>query len=73
MLETFPQNRNTSLNGSDRPPSTWRQQMAGVIVDFNEAAVLASLAKNYLAHNADDLSAQQFATWQQLINKLEAK
>ena len=47
--------------------------MAGVTVDFNEAAVLASLAKNYLAYNADDLSAQQFATWQQLITKLEAK
>lgn len=46
--------------------------MNGVILDYNQAAVLASLAKNYIQENASDLTPMQVTNWQELINKLEA-
>lgn len=46
-------------------------QTMGVKVDFNEAAVLASLAQNYINENTNDLTAEQVAVWKLLINKLK--
>jgi hypothetical protein len=48
-----------------------RALKSGVTVDYNEAAVLANLAQNHINQNSNVLTAEQFAVWNLLINKLK--
>lgn len=44
-----------------------------VSIDMNDAAILASIAKNYIAENVSYLSDAQTANWKTLIAKLTPK